>query len=110
VEEVLMTVQADAQRETDMKSSIEAAIEEAAATPGSPQVAIKDWLFDGSEPELTVIVGGKQRVLEVQQEFLSYEPDTDALRKVATAARALMKGDIGRVKLYHQGVFGVWEH
>ena len=100
----------DAQRETSMKSSIEQAIQRVAEKPGAPEVLIKDWYFNDAEPELSVLVAGKRRILEVQQEFLKDEPDEDALRKVATAAKALMKSDIGRVKLYHQGVFGVWDH
>jgi len=98
----------DARRAANMRATIEEALEAASARPGVPDIRIDGWRQGESEPELCVVVGGKRRVLEVSQEFLEDEPDSDALRKVSLAASELVRGDAPRVQLLHGGVFAAW--
>lgn len=104
-----MTTSSDVQREVTMKALIEAALKQAAAGPGAPSFAIEGWTQGDAEPELSVLVGGRPRVLEVSQPFLEDEPDEDARRKIAAAAAHLIRGEARRVQLFHRGVFVAWE-
>ena len=102
-----MVVSSDTEREAKMRTLIEDALKRAGAKAGAP-VEITRWGHGESEPELYVLVGGQRRVLEVSEEFLEDEPDGDALRKVAAAAREIVEGDARRVQLFHRGVFAAY--
>lgn len=105
-----MPTSSDLERETKMKTLIEHAFEEASASAGTPEILIEGWAPGEWDPELRVVVGGKQSVLEVSHRFLEGEPDEDDLRYVSTAVRELLRGETRRVRLNHHGAYAVYGH
>jgi hypothetical protein len=102
-----MPATTDADRQAMMRARIESELRSAASRPGGPDVIIHGW-GDQWPPELRVVVGGKARVLEVSDEFLEDEPDSESLKKVSVAASQLVYGEAPRVQLLHRGVFAAW--